>query len=418
MSSNYEPPIDMTGEHPVAVDRQIERSEEEDDYHLPLADSEEDDFKLWDMHNEVVVATDEEVQREDNQNKQGKNDRQENSDKEVATGTSAAGGGAPDDASAADSGRFAATTARHSGVVAPRPAPVAAPRAVPVAVGAGAVLMLTSSHDTPDEALAQVGRRDIGRGGGGWYCLNSVCAEFNRLGQPQEQSALLKQVGGYMHDNKRLLVELGLIDYGGRCTRRGDNMSRLAAHIQKMMNPAKDTDTWFTGVEICALSEVVKLPLFVLIKRNKWQWEKYSGFAMIDMDEGKGMSAKRLTLDISDSVKPTIQDIGIISHSLVHFTQSKPLSTHDSIIASNTSAATTVAGPMIAPPPPPAAGTGSACGEVEVTGHAPKLGKDEETLGTWSSDNCSLGSSDDSTWCPDTIIPESCKGGSSETGPP
>ena len=65
-----------------------ERSEEEDDYHLPLADSEEDDFKVWDMHNEVVVATDEEVQREDNQNKQGKDDRQENSDKEVATGTS------------------------------------------------------------------------------------------------------------------------------------------------------------------------------------------------------------------------------------------------------------------------------------------------------------------------------------------
>ena len=103
-------------------------------------------------------------------------------------------------------------------MVAPRPAPVAAPRAVPVAVGAGAVLMLTSSHDTPDEALAQVGRRDIDRGGGGWCCLNSVCAEFNRLGQPQEQSALLKQVGDYMHDNKCLLVESGLIHYGGRCT--------------------------------------------------------------------------------------------------------------------------------------------------------------------------------------------------------
>ena len=71
----------MTGEHPVAVDRQIERSEEEDYYHLPLADSEEDDFKVWDRHNEVLVATDEQVQREDNQNKQGKDDRQENSDK-------------------------------------------------------------------------------------------------------------------------------------------------------------------------------------------------------------------------------------------------------------------------------------------------------------------------------------------------
>ena len=104
----------------------------------------------------------------------------------------------------------------------------------------------------------------------------------------------------------------------------------------------------------------------MLVKRKKWQWEKYSGFAMNDMDEGKGMSAKRLTLDISTPVNPTIQDIGIISHQLVHFTQAMPLSRHDSIIASNTSAATTVAGPMVAPPPPPAAGTGSACGEAAV----------------------------------------------------
>ena len=164
-----------------------------------LADFEEDDFQVWDKHNKVVVATDGEVQREDNQNKQG---------------TSAAGGGAPDDASAADSGRFAASAARHSGVVAPRPALVVAPRAVPVAVGAGAVLMLTSSHDTPDEALAQAGRRDKDRGGGGWCCLNSVCAEFKRLGQPRKRRALLKQVGDYTHDNKRLLIESGLINYG------------------------------------------------------------------------------------------------------------------------------------------------------------------------------------------------------------
>ena len=197
MLSKYEPPIDITGDD--EIDPQRERSEEEDKYNLPLAESEEDDFKVWDEHNKVVVATDGEVQREDNQNKQG---------------TSAAGGGAPDDASAADSGRFAASAARHSGVVAPRPALVVAPRAVPVAVGAGAVLMLTSSHDTPDEALAQAGRRDKARGGGGWCCLNSVSAELDRLGQPRERSALLKQVGDYTHDNKRLLIESGLINYG------------------------------------------------------------------------------------------------------------------------------------------------------------------------------------------------------------
>ena len=123
----------------------------------------------------------------------------------------------------------------------------------------------------------------------------------------------------------------------------GTTCLRNTAHIQKKMNPTNnDTDTWFTDVEICALSAVVQLPLFVRVKRKKWQWEKYSGFAMNDMDEGKGMSAKRLTLDISTPVNPTIQDIGIISHQLVHFTQAMPLSTHDSIIASNTSAVTTV----------------------------------------------------------------------------
>ena len=124
-----------------------------------------------------------------------------------------------------------------------------------------------------------------------------------------------------------------------------------------MMNPTNSTDTWFTDLEICALSAVVQLPLFVLVKRTtKWKWAKYSGFAMNDMEEGKGMSAKRLTLDISTPVNPTMQDIEIISHQLVHFTQAMPLPTHDSITASNTSAATTVAGPMVAPPPPPAAG--------------------------------------------------------------
>ena len=299
VKSKYEPPIDITGDD--EIDPQRERSEEDDEYNIPLAESEEDDFKMWDLsHRDIngggtdvnVVATrwcdmfsdnDSSIQREDNQNKQGKDNRQENSDKEGA---------------------------------------------VPVAVGAGAVLPNPNPNpDTLDETLAQLGRYDVDRGGGGWCCINSVCAELARLGQPRERSALLKQVGECMHAKKNLIVESGLVDYGRHTRSQNTKMLRLAAHIKKKMNPTStDPETWLTDLEICALSEVVQLPLFVLVKRTtKWKWAKYSGFAMKDMEEGNGMSAKRLTLDISTPVNPTMQDIGIISHQLVHFTQAMPV---------------------------------------------------------------------------------------------
>ena len=125
IESKYEPPIDITSdnedEHPVAIDRQIERLEDDDQYNISLDEKEENDFNTWDLsqqkentkaakvrpmekgyrdinHGGTVVVTtrwcdndsftdecdDEEVQREDNQNNQGKDNRQENSDKEVA----------------------------------------------------------------------------------------------------------------------------------------------------------------------------------------------------------------------------------------------------------------------------------------------------------------------------------------------
>lgn len=53
IESKYEPPIDITGdeedERPVAIDRQIERSEEDDQYNISLAESEENDFDIWDL---------------------------------------------------------------------------------------------------------------------------------------------------------------------------------------------------------------------------------------------------------------------------------------------------------------------------------------------------------------------------------